>query len=394
VDECFDLQFAGQGAQALELLCAANENAAPFALAFVDVRMPPGWDGVETIQRLWQVDARLQVVLCTAFADYSWQEMIDRLGRSDRLLILKKPFDPIEVRQLASALTEKWNSSVREQLQLAQVQRAELEARAYAASLETVNHALDTARRAAQAESAAKSELLLLMARRLSPAMLELVGFAEALNAHEADETSEWLERVDLICRDGGQLRRSLQDVLDLSELEANSMELATESFCPRALVDAALEERRSTAALRSLALELSCSADWPELVHSDRKRIAQILDHLLSNAIEHSAAHGFVRVVLGVRTDIGRSQKQLCIEVIDSGPGLSRDQESLLFEPFSNSAGAHSGRAHFGLGLCVSKRIAQRLGGDLNVESATGSGCRFVFTLQVGVAAAARSDS
>ena len=71
------------------------------------MRMPPGWDGVETIEHLWHVDPELQVVLCTAFSDLAWDYVIQRLGHSDQLLILRKPFHAIEVWQLASALTQK-----------------------------------------------------------------------------------------------------------------------------------------------------------------------------------------------------------------------------------------------------------------------------------------------
>ena len=77
-------------------------------MAFIDMRMPPGWDGVETVERLWQEDPRLQIVFCTAYSDYSWKEVLPRLDVRDRLLILKKPFDPIEVYQFANALTTKW----------------------------------------------------------------------------------------------------------------------------------------------------------------------------------------------------------------------------------------------------------------------------------------------
>jgi len=90
------------------LVQAALGSRRPYALAFVDVRMPPGWDGIETSARIWQVDPDLQIVICTAFADYSWDDMVDKLGATDRLVILKKPFEAIEVLQLASALTEKW----------------------------------------------------------------------------------------------------------------------------------------------------------------------------------------------------------------------------------------------------------------------------------------------
>jgi len=99
---------AYQGQEALAKVREALRIEQPYALAFVDMRMPPGWNGVETIEQLWLEDPRLQVVICTAYADQSWVEIFDRLDARDRLLVLKKPFDPIEVRQLASALTVKW----------------------------------------------------------------------------------------------------------------------------------------------------------------------------------------------------------------------------------------------------------------------------------------------
>jgi PAS domain S-box-containing protein len=104
----FELASAYQGKEALEKVTQSLQDGKPYAMAFVDVRMPPGWDGIETIERLWQVDPGLQIVVCTAYSDYSWEKMTLRLGVNDNLVILKKPFDNIEVLQLAHALTKKW----------------------------------------------------------------------------------------------------------------------------------------------------------------------------------------------------------------------------------------------------------------------------------------------
>jgi CheY-like chemotaxis protein len=104
----FQIDSAYQGQEGLERVRLAQAEQRPYAVAFVDVRMPPGWDGIETTAQIWQHDPDIQIVICTAFSDYSWSEMLAKLGRSDRLVILKKPFDTIEVLQLASALTEKW----------------------------------------------------------------------------------------------------------------------------------------------------------------------------------------------------------------------------------------------------------------------------------------------
>lgn len=104
----FELDSAYQGQEGLAKVEAAVAAGQPYAMAFIDMRMPPGWDGIQTIKRLWQLDPQLQVVICTAYADTTWDEVLAQLDTSDRLLILKKPFDAIEVYQLAAALTTKW----------------------------------------------------------------------------------------------------------------------------------------------------------------------------------------------------------------------------------------------------------------------------------------------
>ena len=119
----FDVEFASQGRQGWEMVQQAIAENHPYAMAFMDVRMPPGWDGVETTLRIWEVDPDVQIVICTAYSDYSWDDMIARLGQSDRLVILKKPFDGVEVLQLANALTEKWRLLQRTRLTVTDLER-------------------------------------------------------------------------------------------------------------------------------------------------------------------------------------------------------------------------------------------------------------------------------
>lgn len=104
----FELKHALQGQEAFESVVKSLAGAKPFALAFVDVRMPPGWNGIETVERIWEHDREIEIVLCTAYSDFSWEEISGRLRHPERLLILRKPFDPLEVRQLAYGLTSKW----------------------------------------------------------------------------------------------------------------------------------------------------------------------------------------------------------------------------------------------------------------------------------------------
>jgi two-component system, cell cycle sensor histidine kinase and response regulator CckA len=104
----FQLDSAFQGQEGLEKVRAAVKDERPYAVAFVDVRMPPGWDGVETISRIWKEFPDLQIVICTAYSDYSWDEIAKTVGNTDQMLVLKKPFDNVEVLQMAHALSKKW----------------------------------------------------------------------------------------------------------------------------------------------------------------------------------------------------------------------------------------------------------------------------------------------
>jgi diguanylate cyclase (GGDEF)-like protein len=115
----FEIDSAYQGKEGVEKVRTALGEGRPYAMAFVDMRMPPGWDGLETIEHLWAADPDVQVVICSAHTDYDWSEVVDRLQHSDKLLVLRKPAEPIEVLQCATALSRKWQNErlVREQME-------------------------------------------------------------------------------------------------------------------------------------------------------------------------------------------------------------------------------------------------------------------------------------
>ncbi len=117
----FEIDSAFQGQEGLIKVSQALAERRPYALAFVDVRMPPGWDGVETVVQILRVCPELQVVICSAYSDYSWHEIIARVGPSDNLLVLKKPFENLEVLQLAHALTRKWSLAHQARSRLAEL---------------------------------------------------------------------------------------------------------------------------------------------------------------------------------------------------------------------------------------------------------------------------------
>ena len=103
----YQIDFALRGQDGVQKVRDATHEGWPYVIAFVDMRMPNGWGGLETIKNLWIADSQLQIVLCTAYSDYSWDEIRAQLSRRDRFLILKKPFDNIEVQQMVETLVNR-----------------------------------------------------------------------------------------------------------------------------------------------------------------------------------------------------------------------------------------------------------------------------------------------
>ena len=170
-DQVYEIDFALQGPEGVKKVQEARSETRPFMVAFVDMRMPPGWDGLETIERMWQVDPDIEVVICTAYSDHSWPEIVQRLGKTDKMLLLKKPFDAVEAAQLASALSQKWmlrqqatlkiedlelmvaerthdleNTTKRLQQEVAEHKRAEAELKKFSDELATKNRELEATR--------------------------------------------------------------------------------------------------------------------------------------------------------------------------------------------------------------------------------------------------------
>jgi diguanylate cyclase (GGDEF)-like protein len=135
----FEIESAMQGKDGVEMVQRACAAGRPYAMAFVDMRMPPGWDGLETIERLWAVDPHVQVVICSAHSDYDWTDVVAKLGHADKLLVVKKPFEPIEVLQCASAMTRKWQN---ERILHEQVETLEQVVTARTQGLEAANRQL------------------------------------------------------------------------------------------------------------------------------------------------------------------------------------------------------------------------------------------------------------
>ena len=374
----FEMDSAYQGQEALVKLEKALADNRPYSLAFVDGRMPPGWDGVETIAHLWKAYPELQVVICTAYSDYSWEQIIQRIGQSDSLVILKKPFDTVEVIQLAHAMTKKWALNLQ-----ARVKTETLEGmvRERTQALEVINQSLVQAKDAAEAGSRAKSEFLATMSHEIRTPLNGVIGMTDVLldTALDADQR----DCAETIKFSGETLLTILSDILDFSKIEAGKVVLEEISISPRSIVDEALKIVSLAAVKKGLSLRSTAANDVPATLQGDPNRLRQILLNLLSNAIKFTDTGG-VQVNL---SSIGEQQGrvELRVEVKDSGTGISPEAQKKLFTPFTQADSSTTRRfGGTGLGLAISRRLIELMGGDIGVTSAPGQGSTFHFTIRL----------
>lgn len=381
----FELAFAAQGDGAVRLVEMGLQQSRPFALALVDVRMPPGMDGVATIKNLWRIQPDLQVAICTAYADYSWDDIVDHLGISHRLVILKKPFDPIEVIQIANALTSKWaferESSLRQ---------LGLQTRLW----DNAKRMEDTYARLRQEHD---DRLRLEEDLRRMQKMDSLGGLAAGI-AHDFNNVLTVIQgHLSMNLMTGDQppnLAESMGEVLlaarraaDLTKQLLNFTSREYKSPRPVSLqreVEAEVDMLKRTLG-NQVVVETTFAADMPEVM-ADPGSLGQIVVNLAVNARDAMPKGGLLSLTtrlasIGTQEEAAalhpeaRPGKFAVLSISDSGCGMPAEVLKQVFDPFFTTKESGKGT---GMGLAMVRGLARHMGGWVTVSSVLEVGTDF----------------
>jgi len=240
--------------------------------------------------------------------------------------------------------------------------------------------ALDRARKKAEAANRAKSEFLANMSHEIRTPLTAMVGYAELLTrpSRKVGDQEAWMKGLR---RGSDHLLALVNDILDLSKIEAGKMQISLEPQSPLQIVRQVVQLMRPQAKEKMLYLSLELAGNLPRIIETDEVRLRQVLVNLVGNAVKFTDTGG-ITIKMQMRKQ-GKGSAVLEISVKDTGIGIPEDQLSEIFSPFTQAS--EQLREGTGLGLDISIRMAELLGGKLSVQSTLGNGSTFSLALNAG---------
>jgi signal transduction histidine kinase/AmiR/NasT family two-component response regulator len=370
----FELVYASQGKEGAERIQQAREEGNPFSLAFVDMRMPPGWNGLETIKQIWEIDPDIQAVICSAYSDYTWDEIVRHLGITDKLLILKKPFDPAEVSQIAIAMTTKWVLEKQAAMKMYDLEEM----------VKQQTGELIIAKEQAEKANQSKGDFLASMSHEIRTPMTGVIGMSEILLNTDLDE--EQRNYVEAINTSSEVLLTIINGILDFSKIEAGELSLESAPFDVKKAVEDVVRVLNIQAEKKGLKLGASFLPKNLPRVNGDFVKVRQIIFNLGGNALKFTH-EGSVTIKVEMKA-IDDNNGQFHIDIEDTGIGMKPETLDHIFDQYTQ-AGPDTTRKYggTGLGLTITKRLVEMMGGSITVKSTPKKGTIFQVKLPLPLA-------
>ncbi len=288
---------------------------------------------------------------------------------------------PIELSLSSVMLNNEWHA-IAVIRNIAERKRIERELQGYTQALEAANTSLAAMNETAKTATQAKSQFLANMSHEIRTPLTAILGFADVLL--DSVEKQRDIEAAHTIRRNSRHLLRLINDILDLSKIEANRLEMEFMDCSPTNIVADVISLMRVRSDAKQLALDLDYQGPIPATIRSDPTQLRQILVNLLGNAIKFTDS-GSVRLTTRLVQEAGQPPR-LALSVSDTGKGMAEREMERLFQPFVQGDMSTSREyGGTGLGLAISKRLAVALGGDITVTSIPGKGSTFCVTVDTG---------
>lgn len=372
----YQIDHAYQGEEAVRMVREAAEDDNPYSLVFMDVRMPPGIDGIEAIQKIWENYPYIEMVICTAYSDYSWDQIVQNLGSSDKLLFMKKPFDATALKQAALTLTTKWNL---QQQAIEYTDKLEKEVEERTRELNNLVQDFKKMKEKAEKASSAKSAFLANMSHEIRTPMNGVMGMNDLLL--ETELTDEQRELSTMVKKSAKSLLRVINDILDLSKIEAGKMRLEEVPFNVRDSIYEIVQILSFSSNDKGLKIKKTVDNSIPEHLIGDPVRIRQVLMNFGGNAIKFTEEGS-----VSFDVELLESQNDSCtlkFSVTDTGPGISKEKQDDIFKTFTQGDPSTTRKyGGTGLGLSICKQLVDLMDGELGLKSEPGKGSTFWFSV------------